>query len=131
MTETSEIRADGFSIQLSSVPPEIVALTLSDARQNEYGSLWLGFLGDSNVILGEPYLMAKGRLDVPEILEGGDTSTLTLSYESLLLQLGRAKENRYTDQGQKLYYPGDRGFEYVTTLQEWRGFWGKQAEVSR
>ncbi|MFC3059520.1 hypothetical protein [Paenirhodobacter populi] len=116
--ETNEVTANGASISLSGVPLDLVQIAIDEAQQGAPGRLYLGFMSEDWQLLADPELIFAGLLDVPQIEEGADTCTVTISYENQLIDLQRAREWRYTDESQKTLYPGDRGFEFVTTIQD-------------
>ena len=73
----------------------------------------------------DPVQAFSGRLDVPEIKDDADTCTITISYESRLIDLTVARTWRYTHESQQVLFPGDLGFEYVTTIQDREITWGR------
>lgn len=123
--ETSSVVATGSSVSLSGIPTDLVAACISDARQGQSGKIWLGLLTEAGAIVADPDLIFAGRLDVPTIIDDADTCTISISYESRLIDLNRPREFRYTDESQKLLFPGDRGFEYVTVIQDREITWGR------
>lgn len=123
--EGSDIVARGASVSLSGVPVSMVALAITDAQQGLPGRCWVGMLAADGSIVVDPVLAFSGRLDVPTIADGSDTCTVTITYESRLIDLNTPRELRYTDQSQQQLYPGDRGFEYVTTIQDKQITWGR------
>ena len=129
VSEASEISAKGITVSMSGIPSDLISLVLGDVRQGATGKVHLGFLNSSNELIDDPILMFEGKLDVPSIQEGGDTSTITLSYESRLIDLQRARESRYTNEDQQREYAGDLGCEFVATLQEKQITWGKADPV--
>lgn len=127
--ETGQLSAEGFSITLTSVPPEIISLVLNDAKHNSPGYLYFALLNESGVLYGNPYLSAFGGLDVPEIIESDKESSVRLTYENSLLMLERPRGPRINDQAQKNRFPGDRGFEYVSALKDITLTWGVPTEI--
>lgn len=125
VSEASEISAKGITVSLSGIPSDLISLVLSDVRQGAPGKVNMGFLNSSGVMIDDPILMFEGKLDVPSIQEGGDTSMITLSYESRLIDLQRARESRYTNEEQQRAFPGDLGCEFIASLQEKQITWGK------
>lgn len=125
--ETGDVVAQGASIALSGVPVDLVALCITDAQQGLAGKLWLGLLATDGTVIADPVQAFAGRLDVPEISDGMDTCTITISYESRLIDLNAARSFRYTDESQKQLYPGDLGFQYVTTIQDKDIVWGSRS----
>lgn len=123
--ETTEVRATGLSVSLSGVSTSLISLALTQARQGAAGSVWLGFLDAAGAVIADPTLAFQGRLDVPEIIDSGDTCSITISYESRLIDLERARERRYTSEDQRIDYPNDRGFDFVPGLQDATNVWGR------
>ncbi len=123
--ETTDVVASGTAVTLSAVPTDLVSLVIGEAQQGAPGRLWLGLLDAGGALIADPVAWFTGRLDVPTISDGAETCTVTVTYESRLIDLGRAREWRLTDESQKALYPGDRGLEYVTTIQDRPIAWGR------
>ena len=122
--ETSDGSARGVTATLSGLSSDLISLALADVRQGASGKVWLGFL--DNGVVDDPVLLFEGRLDIPAIQEDGDTSSISISYESRLIDLERSRETRYTNEGQQALYAGDLGCEYVAALQDKQINWGKK-----
>jgi hypothetical protein len=116
--ETSEVVANGTAVSLSGVPLDLIGIAIDEARQGRPGRIFLAVLTPAGALIDEPVQLFAGRLDVPEIEEGAETCTVTISYESRMLDLTTPREWRYTHESQQVLYPGDRGLEYVTSIQE-------------
>jgi hypothetical protein len=125
ISETADIKASGVTVSLSGIPLDMISLTLSEVRQNKIGRVYMGFMNSSNAIISDPYLAFEGRLDIPAIQDDAESAVITISYESRLIDLQKARELRYTDEEQKRLYPGDKGLEFVASLQEADIVWGK------
>ena len=123
--ETSEIRADGIVCILSGIDESIRSLVLSEVRQGKPGIIYIGFIDDSGAVVADPANAFDGRLDVATMQDGGDAIAISLSYETRLRDLERLREFRYTNESQKLIFSDDVGFEYVPSLQDWNGTWGR------
>ncbi len=124
MTETVDARAVGITIALSGMPGSLISLVLTDARQGLPCTVMAGAIDSSGALVVDPYTTFQGRLDVPEIVDGGDDCTIQISYESRLIDLERARERRYTHEDQQIDSPGDKGFEFVTLIQDQTVVWG-------
>jgi hypothetical protein len=123
--ETDAVVASGTAVSLSGVPGHLVQLVIAEARQGLPGRVWLGLLDSDGGIVADPVQAFSGRLDVPEIADDAGTCTITISYESRLIDLNTARSWRYTHESQQALHPGDRGFEYVTAIQDREITWGR------
>lgn len=122
--ETAEIKASGITVTLSGIPSDLIAAVLSDARHGKAGRIYLAFFA-SGAIVSDPTLIFEGRLDVPSIDEGGDSASISITYESELMDLERARERRWTPEDQAIDHEGDKGFDYVASLQDAQIVWGR------
>lgn len=119
-----DIKATNLEITLAGVPSSVVALALNESAQNKLGKLWFGLLDDDEALIGEPYLFFLGKLDTAEIQDSAQDSSVVFTYETELVELEKAEEQRFTDVYQKSIYADDRGLEYIEKLADWDGFWG-------
>jgi hypothetical protein len=129
IAETSDIVAAGITVSFSGVDPSLVSAAISEARQGMPGKIWVGLLDDTGAIIADPYLAFTGRLDVPEISDGENQCTITIAYESRLIDLNRTREWRYTHESQQVLYPGDLGLEYVAAIQDLKITWGQPSQA--
>lgn len=123
--ETNGITASGVSVSLSGIPLDMVALAINEARQGAAGRIWFGFCNEQWDLVAPPELLFAGLLDVPQISDDGDSATISISYESQLIDLQRPREWRYTHESQQILVPGDRGFEFVTSIQDINLKWAR------
>lgn len=124
--ETNGVMASGVTVALSGIPAELVVAAITEARQGAAGRIWLGFCDQDWELVADPELIFAGKLDVPQIDDGAGTCTLSIKYENALIELQRPREWRYTHESQQVLAPGDRGFEYVTSIQELDIKWSKE-----
>lgn len=122
--ETAEVRASGMTVSLSGVPSDLLSAALGDARSGRIGRVYLAFFSGGSIV-ADPILQFEGRLDVPAIEDGPETATISISYESELIDLERARERRYTPEDQQIDFAGDLGFDYVASLQDAQITWGR------
>lgn len=126
LEESTDLRANGISFQLSGVPSAMLATALGDNYQGRDVKLWLGAINSSGAIVTDPYQIFSGRMDTVEIDEGPDTSVVRVSAESRLVDLNRSRERRYTHEDQQINFPGDLGLQYMPTAQSTGFLWGGQ-----
>lgn len=129
--EIQETQATGIEITLSGVPQAILSLILQEINQGASGKLYFGFLNSAGAVIVDPYPLFSGKADSANISEGPTSATVTLAYETPLIDLERPKEFRYTKESQRVFFPTDQGFDYVSVLQDWSGFWGQQKNKPR
>jgi hypothetical protein len=126
--ETSDIKAVGVNVSLSGIPAELLSLVLQSIRGGDQVDLWLLAMDlSTGAIIGDPDddLIFSGRADVPEITEDPAGPSISLALENRLIDLERARERRYTPEDQHIDYPGDKGFDYVASLQQQDIVWGR------
>ena len=127
--ENSDIRAAGFTVSLNGQSASILALNMAQVRHGYPGKIWVGALDSAGAIVADPFLAFSGRADAPEIVDEGATATITLAYESRLIDLDKTRERRYTHEDQQIDYAGDQGFSFVTKLQDAQINWGRGRDV--
>jgi hypothetical protein len=123
IAEGLEVKADGTSVTLSGVDPNLLNESLSDIKSGAPAMIKFG-LFSSGALLGAPYLLFSGIVDKATVTTGVDTVSITLALESRLLDLGRATQRRYTAADQQLDYPDDSGYNWVEALSDITLRWG-------
>lgn len=121
--ETVEIAAKGITMSLNGIDASLVSLALTENYQTRSAKVYLGFISSGSVV-SDPYLAFDGRMDVLSIDDSGETANLTMTAESRLIDLERARERRFTSDDQKLRHPTDTGLDFVASLQEKEIAWG-------
>lgn len=116
--EVGETKSRGTRIVLTGIDGTIVSLALAEPYQGRIVNIYLVTLNSSGAVIADPDLLFSGRADVMTISDGGDTATIAVSVENRLIDLQRPRPRRYEPEDQKLYYPTDKGFDYVPTLQD-------------
>lgn len=124
ITETTAVQANGIKLSLSGIPSDLIGKALGECLQGYPVKLWHGFLTESGSIVADPAQSFSGRMDTVLIDEDAETSTISITAESRLIDLKRPRTRRYTDDDQQRTFPGDKGFEFVPLVQEWNGAWG-------
>ena len=121
--ETVEVAARGASVSLNGIDASLITYALTENYQTRSAKIFLGFLSSGSVV-SDPYLAFDGRMDVLNIDDTGETANITLTAESRLIDLERARLRRYTSDDQKLRHPTDTGLDFVASLQEKEIAWG-------
>lgn len=122
--EAVELSAKGSSLRLNGIPPDIAAASLTENYQGRPCILYLGAMTDEGVLVANPYPILSGRMDQIEKQDQGTSASLQLTVENRLVDLNRNRERRLTHEDQQTDYPGDKGFEFVNSLQNKQLLWG-------
>ncbi|TXH14842.1 MAG: hypothetical protein E6R03_08420 [Hyphomicrobiaceae bacterium] len=123
--------AQELTISLSGIPQDVVS-TLLNAQQGLSGKVWIGAIDATGALVSSPFLLFVGKLDVPTLDDSASSPKATISYESRLVDMDRSREFRFTSESQKIFYPSDKGFEYLRKAAKWDGFWGQtQRQVDK
>jgi len=128
--ETTEIRATGAKVIVSGVPSTFISLALTEQYQGGACRIHFGFLGIDGSVVADPYMVFEGKMDVMNIAEASSGATVTITAENQLISLGRGAVARYTDADQKIKHPGDRGLEFVNSIQNKSVTWGQPGAAS-
>jgi hypothetical protein len=124
--ETKKASANGLQLSLTGIPSAMVALALTENYRGRRVYLWLALFDPvTGNMLADPTRVFAGRMDTMKIADNGSVSTVTMTCESRLIDLERARERRYTHEDQQALFPGDKGLANVAALQNKEVFWGR------
>jgi hypothetical protein len=118
------VQAQGTSVTLSGIDPVLLGESMTDIKSGAPATVSIGLLGPSGAIIGAAYECFSGTVDVPTVKAGADTISITISLENKLVNLGRARQTRYTTSDQALTYSDDIGFLWVPILNDVALRWG-------
>lgn len=121
--ETKEMRANNVNFELSNMESSIISLALTEKYRGRSITVWFGVQDESGLITNVQRIF-KGKMDVMEIKDNGETGTLSLSAESDLQELRKKRPRRYTPEDQKSEFLGDLGLDFVPQVQEKDITWG-------
>ena len=124
--ESTSIKVNNVSMSLSGIKSSLISSALGANYTNRNASVYIGLFDTSKNVIADVYTIFKGKMDVMQISEDGDTSVVTLKCENRLITLDRANERRYTLEDQKIDFPSDLGFEFIPDLQDKQIVWGKE-----
>ena len=123
--ETQEIRASSVTLSLAGASGDHIAEALAEPVLDRVVRVELIELTEDNQVIGDPVPLFIGRADAPRLKDDGRDASYTITVESRLIDLKRTRLSRYTDDDQQRRFPGDRGLEHVTTLQDLDIPWGR------
>lgn len=118
-----EIRSDNLTLRMSGIPSSMLSMALAEEYQGRTVRLRLAFFTSAWVVI-EAVTLFVGRMDVMQIDEGAETSTISVSAESRLADLQRPRVRRYTHEDQLVLYPEDLGLEFASGMANAEIVWG-------
>ena len=131
LEEASDLSAKGTTLTLSGLDTSIVSYALTEEYQGRLVTIYWG-------IGTETVEVFSGFMDKMSIEDIGETATVSLSVESRLITLERARVRRYTSESnaavrlRKWLDNGNTGtpavdtfFDWVTKLQDKQIVWGR------
>tara|TARA_R100000963_G_C4601309_1_gene74910 strand:- start:120 stop:716 length:597 start_codon:yes stop_codon:yes gene_type:complete len=127
ITETADTRAVGIQINLNGLDSSILSAGLTEDTQGMKVKVYFGVLTtttNADAIVDTPYQVFEGFIDSMVLNETGETSALEFTVENKLVTLERPIDRRYTNQDQQNLFAGDKGCEFVTSLQDKSVAWG-------
>lgn len=148
--ETTEIEAKGAVVTMTGIPSSFLSLALAEPYQGRECKIYFGLWLNNRTITTQAndtittedlfefatetdtrYLteIFSGELDQMNISEEGNTSTIAVTSENVLIKLERPVVRRFTNEDQKSRFPSDRGLEFVAGLQDKEVFWGRKAST--
>ncbi|HEX8382457.1 MAG TPA: hypothetical protein VF592_03680 [Sphingomonas sp.] len=115
----------GVTATLFQIPSEFRDDIADQAVRGCLYELYVGALDPSyQEVVGFKNIW-KGRLDTYEILDAGDTITVSAGGESRMRDQRRPAIKRFTDWWQQRRHPGDLAFQYVSRMVEANILWAK------
>lgn len=81
-------------------------------------------LGEPGGLIDEPYCVFRGLCDVGEIDIDPQKPAVRIRYRSRIADLERARDWRQSDASQQLRFPGDKFYEYASTVADAVIDWG-------
>ena len=130
VTETADMQASGINVTLTGVKSSLVAVAKDHEYQGRPLTVMLGAFNASGDLVADPTIVFSGFMDIMTISESGETSTINIAVENKLIAFERARVRRYTAEDQKIDYPTDKGFEFVTAIVEKEIIWGRASASS-
>lgn len=121
--EVTDIQSIGVT---ATVP--VTSAFISTALQEEYqGRTALMHLAvfdiTSGALISDPYQFFQGLCDVMAIEDMGSTANVSVTFQSEIANLFRAKDSNYTPEDQRTKYPMDRGLDLITSIQDVEVVW--------
>lgn len=123
--ENIDFVARGIKLTLSGVDSVFVTPTMTEVYQNRPVTLYLGFVNQATgALVATPETIWEGRMNQMSFSISNGSAVIELTCEHRLRREPRIA--RYTDQDQKLAYPGDKFFELTYAIPGFVSRWGSR-----
>jgi hypothetical protein len=122
--EGVDLQSYGTSVSLSGLDPVLLPEAMGDIQIGAPAYLYQAFFDSAMNIIGSPVLIFAGQVDQPSIQVGGGTATISLNLESPMSRLQSGSYRKLTDADQRMNYPTDSAFVYVSVLNFQALRWG-------
>lgn len=123
MEESSIVKASGTVMILSGVKSSWISIALQEDYQGRRAEIYFAVMDASNEVIADPYQLFAGKMDVMEIEDNGQEATISVSVENDLIDLFKARLRNYTPEDQKIYFPNDRGLDFIPFIQDAEVIW--------
>lgn len=123
LEETSEVKATNVRITLNGVPSSLMSLALSTTYHGRTAEIFFGVKGNSN--LTSVFVGYMDTMDIDDNPEGG---TISMTLESKLVDLDRARPFRYTRESYRNLQANDTFLNFVVKLQDVKSTFGVDVE---
>jgi hypothetical protein len=123
--EGAIVEAKGITLTLSGIDPTMLTGILDEFQVGLPAIVSLGLFDAAGALIADPVGCFVGQMDQPTLDVTGTSATISINCESRLIEMNVAVDRRYTNEDQQRDYPGDRGFEFVNSIQEAQIYWGR------
>lgn len=120
--EVNDLSAKSMAVTLEAVSSSIISLAIQEPYQRRQAKVYLGEKSVSDVVQ-----IFSGQMDTMTIEDSGESSTITLTIESKLIELERSANWRYTNENHQVRQDGDTFFSYVQDIQDVKLAWGRKS----
>lgn len=127
ITESLDYAEQRVSVVLSGVDQAAIALFLQYEYLNRVATIRKAVFDEDRVVVVDPCIVMRGRLDKPVVATDPEAGTCTVSIDIVgrSTPLGQHRGRMTNSASQHLWWPGDDGFEHVNGDDETL-IWGKE-----
>lgn len=120
LSETNDMTIPNVTVQVSAVDQTWIAIALSKPYLDRRIAIYKAFLDYTMAVISNPLLIFDGRIDTMEISDdpGHGTCTIAVSASSQWVDFQRTPGRHTNDDEEQIWYPGDRGFQFVTNINQ-------------
>jgi hypothetical protein len=116
--ETTTGDVPGLRMDLSGIPSSLVTVALSEHVQGRVANVYLATFDANGAVITSPVLEWSGLIDTMSIGDGGETSTISLTVESRLIDYRRPRIKRFNSTDHQRDHATDEFFSHVEAMAE-------------
>jgi hypothetical protein len=123
--EGASVDAKGINLTMSGIDSTLLTDVMTEFQVGLPVLVRLGLFDATLALIDDPVISWAGRMDQPTIDVDGQTCSISINCENRLVEMNVAVDRRYTNEDQQLDHPGDRGMEFVSSIQDVTIYWGR------
>ena len=123
-TEETDITKSTINLSLSGADTTFISTVLNENVVNDNVDIYRAFLDSSNLIISDPFLLYRGKIDTYEIEESDQSSIVGLSIVSHWADFEKKNGRKTNNTSQQRFFSGDVGMDFASqTVQDIK--WGR------
>ena len=125
--ESAELQVASLTAQLSGVDQSVISAVLAEDYIDRPLRIYKGFLDANMAVIADPILIFEGRMDSPVIEENPDDGScvVSVSATNAWVDFERLSGRHTNHEEQQIFFPGDKGFEFVSEITQ-EITWGRK-----
>lgn len=119
LSETGDLLVNQITMELAAADTSLaMAKILTDDFLDRPCRIFLALLNASAGVISSPVKIFEGRMDAPSIVEDPESGSSVVSVRGTpaWVDFGRRPGRHTNDEEQQFYFPGDKGFEFVSQI---------------
>jgi hypothetical protein len=125
MEDGATVEARGIVITLSGLNSTLLPNVIGEVQLGLPVTVWLGALSAAKTVIASPLILWSGGIDQPTISVSGETATMAIACENLLVSMNVPVDRRYNAIDLQSQWPKDLGLLFVPSLLETNLLWGE------
>ena len=122
--EETDVTKSTISLTLSGADQTFISTVLNENVVNDSVTIFRGFLDDSNVLIADPMMLYKGKIESFTIQETDTTSSVNLSIVSHWADFEKKSGRKTNNTSQQRFFSTDVGMDFSRqTVQDIK--WGR------
>lgn len=126
LEETEALIPAPISLSLDGLSTDFFDEALNAANYGDKVTLFLGYRDDTGVLIDEPWVMYRGRVETSKVVRGSEVNIVLITVQHELAALNKRTNTKYTNEEQQRRYPSDNAFNRVEQMSTIQLTWGRR-----